>query len=62
MYEITVIIIFRQNEIFNKLLAKISGMRNTDQWLPDTMKAFLPYYSEEYVKKQWIDLCNVIQQ
>ncbi|VIO94966.1 Alpha/beta hydrolase, putative [Brugia malayi] len=38
------------------------GMRNTDQWLPDTMKAFLPYYPEEFVKKQWTDLCNVIQQ
>lgn len=37
-------------------------MRNTDQWLPDTMEAFLNHYPEEFVKKQWIDLCNVIQQ
>uniref|UniRef100_A0A0R3RJE8 AB hydrolase-1 domain-containing protein n=1 Tax=Elaeophora elaphi TaxID=1147741 RepID=A0A0R3RJE8_9BILA len=38
------------------------GMRNTDQWLPDTMNAFLNHYPEEFVKKQWTDLCNVIQQ
>ncbi|EJD73683.1 hypothetical protein LOAG_18906 [Loa loa] len=38
------------------------GMRNTDQWSPDTMELFLPYYPVEFVKKQWMDLCHVIQQ
>ncbi|MCP9262335.1 Valacyclovir hydrolase [Dirofilaria immitis] len=38
------------------------GMRNTDEWLPDAIEPFLIHYPEEFVKKQWIDLCNVIQQ
>uniref|UniRef100_F1L5N5 Valacyclovir hydrolase n=1 Tax=Ascaris suum TaxID=6253 RepID=F1L5N5_ASCSU len=38
------------------------GMRNTEQWLPDAMEAYLKFYSKEYVTKQWADLCDVVQQ
>uniref|UniRef100_A0A0M3ILW0 AB hydrolase-1 domain-containing protein n=1 Tax=Ascaris lumbricoides TaxID=6252 RepID=A0A0M3ILW0_ASCLU len=37
------------------------GMRNTEQWLPDAMEAYLKFYSKEYVTKQWADLCDVVQ-
>uniref|UniRef100_A0A183VDB7 AB hydrolase-1 domain-containing protein n=1 Tax=Toxocara canis TaxID=6265 RepID=A0A183VDB7_TOXCA len=36
------------------------GMRNTDQWLPDTKEAYLKFYPEEFVTKQWADLCDVV--
>lgn len=37
-------------------------MRNTDQWLPDAIEAYLKYYPKEFVEKQWADLCDVVQQ
>ncbi|CAI4232215.1 unnamed protein product [Auanema sp. JU1783] len=39
-----------------------SGMRNTDHWLPSARAPYLAHYSDDYLKKQWADLCDVVQQ
>ncbi|KAE9413205.1 hypothetical protein Angca_004590 [Angiostrongylus cantonensis] len=38
------------------------GMRNTDHWLPLTREPYLAHYSEEFLRKQWAALCDVVQE
>lgn len=36
------------------------GMRNTDQWLAASKESYLQHYSEDFLKKQWAALCDVV--
>jgi len=38
------------------------GMRNSDQWLPDAREVYLKFYDEAFFRKQWADLCDVVNQ
>ncbi|VDK82824.1 unnamed protein product [Onchocerca ochengi] len=58
----TMILLSATTRIDSRAARVIYGMRNTDEWLPDAMEPFLKHYPKEFVKKQWIDLCNVVQQ
>ncbi|CAJ0963376.1 unnamed protein product, partial [Mesorhabditis belari] len=38
------------------------GMRDTDLWLPNARAPYLAHYSNDFLKKQWADLCDVVQE
>ncbi|KAK5984253.1 AB hydrolase-1 domain-containing protein [Trichostrongylus colubriformis] len=42
--------------------AAFYGMRNTDHWLASARAPYLAHYSEDYLRKQWAGLCDVVQQ
>ncbi|KAL6734565.1 hypothetical protein Aduo_005092 [Ancylostoma duodenale] len=47
----------------NKLGAMaFSGMKNTDHWLASARAPYLSHYTEDFLRKQWADLCDVVQQ
>lgn len=39
-----------------------AGMRNTDQWLEQNKEPYLKFYDEAFLRKQWADLCDVVQK
>ncbi|GMT22198.1 hypothetical protein PFISCL1PPCAC_13495, partial [Pristionchus fissidentatus] len=36
------------------------GLRNTDQWHPLMKKAYLDHCSEDFLRKQWADICDLV--
>ncbi|XGW11004.1 hypothetical protein V3C99_012477, partial [Haemonchus contortus] len=42
--------------------AAFFGMRNTDHWMASARAPYLAHYSEDYLRKQWASLCDVVQQ
>uniref|UniRef100_A0AC35TLD9 AB hydrolase-1 domain-containing protein n=1 Tax=Rhabditophanes sp. KR3021 TaxID=114890 RepID=A0AC35TLD9_9BILA len=36
------------------------GMKNTDQWLPNARESYLEHYSEDFLRKQWGDICDLV--
>uniref|UniRef100_A0A914V1W8 AB hydrolase-1 domain-containing protein n=1 Tax=Plectus sambesii TaxID=2011161 RepID=A0A914V1W8_9BILA len=38
------------------------SMRNTDLWLAETKAVYLEHYDEDYFRKQWADLCDLVVQ
>ncbi|CAJ0919719.1 unnamed protein product, partial [Mesorhabditis belari] len=38
------------------------GLRNTDQWLPAERAPYLKHYTNEFLKKQWADNCDMVEE
>uniref|UniRef100_A0A1I7X585 FLYWCH-type domain-containing protein n=1 Tax=Heterorhabditis bacteriophora TaxID=37862 RepID=A0A1I7X585_HETBA len=50
------------SHLLNVNAKHVTGMKNTDHWLPSSRAPYLAHYPENFLRTQWAALCDVVQQ